>query len=200
MNFVKMRKSGCRRNRSRQNGGAGDFSYSLGRPISPNAPYAGEIVRGSACGNVDRAVPVVPVQGLPGMSGGRYTTAFEVYGPNAMSVQVPLPCDKPRIGGRKTRRGGASGVNQQFYSVPRAGYTHMPSNMAGGEGGGLADGKVPFLLNVPYSSAPVKTMGGSRKKSKKSRKSKAKKSKKTRKAKKSKKTRKAKKSKKTRRN
>ena len=67
----------------------------------------------------------------------------------------------------------------------------MPSNMAGGEGGGLADGKVPFLLNVPYSSAPVKSMGGSRKTKK------AKKGKKSRKAKKSKK---GKKSKKTRKN
>jgi len=183
MDFVKMRKTGCRRNRSRHNGGAGDFAYSLGPAISPNAPYAGEIVRSSACGNVDRSVPVVPMKGLPGMSGGRYTTAFEVYGPNAISVQVPLPCDKPRIGG----------AQQQFYSVPRAGYTHMPSNMAGGEGGGLADGKTPFLLNVPYSSEPVKSMGGSRRKNRKSKKAKKSKAKKTRKAKKSKKSKKTRK-------
>jgi hypothetical protein len=187
MKFVKngnkMRKSGCRRNRSRQNGGSGGFAYSLGPAISPNTPYAAEIIRGPSCGNVDRSVPVVPNQGLPGMSGGRYTTAFEVYGPNAINVQVPLPCDKPRIGGRKTRRVRRGGAEQQFYVAPRAGYTHMPSNMAGGEGGGLADGKTPFLLNVPYSSAPVKSIGGSRRKSKskKSKKTKKSKSKKTRK-------------------
>jgi hypothetical protein len=80
-------------------------------------------------------------------------------------------------------RGGVGGVDSMVYEAPRAGYTHVPSDAAGGSSGTLADGKTPFLLNVPYdttpkvSSACTKT-GGSRK------------GRKTRKAKKSKKSRK----------
>jgi hypothetical protein len=64
----------------------------------------------------------------------------------------------------------------------------MPSDMAGGQSGTLADGKTPFLINVPYSSinganpACVKT-GGKRRSRRSSRR-------KNRKGKKSKKSRK----------
>lgn len=80
--------------------------------------------------------------------------------------------------------GGVGGVDSMVYEAPRAGYTHLPSDSAGGSSGTLADGKTPFLLNVPYdttpkpSSACTKT-GGRRK----TRKSKARKSKKSRKGK-----------------
>ena len=96
---------------------------------------------------------------------------------------------KKRKGSRskKTRRqrGGVGGPGSEFYIAPRAGYTFLPSDLAGGKGGMLADGQVPFALNVPYSSADrpnpaCGTTGGSRY-SRKSRKSKkSKKSKKSR--------------------
>ena len=77
---------------------------------------------------------------------------------------------------RKTRRqsGGVGGVDSMVYAAPRSGYTHMPSNAAGGNGGTLADGNTPYLLNVPYSAQPtitpacLKTGGG--RKSRKNRK------------------------------
>lgn len=79
---------------------------------------------------------------------------------------------------RKTRKqsGGVGGVDSMFYSAPRAGYTHAPSNSAGGDAGTLADGRTPFLINVPYSAQPTPSpaclkTGGARRKSRKSRKS-----------------------------
>jgi len=56
---------------------------------------------------------------------------------------------------KKTRRqrGGVGGPGSEFYIAPRAGYTFLPSDLAGGKGGMLADGQTPFALNVPYSSA-----------------------------------------------
>jgi len=81
--------------------------------------------------------------------------------------------------GNKTHRcwtGGVGGVDSMVYEAPRAGYTHMPSDMAGSSSGTLADGRTPFLLNVPYdptikASSACMTTGGARKKSRKSRKS-----------------------------
>jgi hypothetical protein len=144
------------------------------------------------------------------MYGGAYTNLFEVYGPNAISNQLTIPCEATRTqnplnlvgpsritapapmirGGKRTRkpkrkmRGGVGGVGSEFYIAPRAGYSHIPSDMAGGESGTLADGKTPFLLNVPYSSAngansACSKTGGKRRKSRKNRK--GKKSKKSRK-------------------
>ncbi len=75
--------------------------------------------------------------------------------------QVPLP--KPMSGGA-----GPYAVDAMLYEVPRSGYTTWPSNAAGGGAGTLADGKTPFLLNVPFSAQPtpdgacIKT-GGARK-------------------------------------
>ena len=104
-----------------------------------------------------------------------------------------------RVGGRrkgskrskKTRRqrGGVGGVGSEFYIAPRAGYSFLPSDLAGGKGGMLADGQTPFALNVPYSSEDrpnpaCGTTGGARrnKKHRKTRKSKkSKRSKRTRK-------------------
>lgn len=79
---------------------------------------------------------------------------------------------------RKTRKqsGGVGGVDSMAYSAPRSGYTHEPSNAAGANGGTLADGNTPFLLNVPYSAQPTPSpaclkTGGGRRKTRKSRKS-----------------------------
>jgi hypothetical protein len=96
---------------------------------------------------------------------------------------VPLPT--PMKGGRRSRRnrrshrrsqwGGVGGVDSMVYEAPRAGYTTAPSNGSGGNAGTLADGKTPFLVNVPYSAQPgissscVKTGGGRRRGSRKSR-------------------------------
>jgi hypothetical protein len=85
----------------------------------------------------------------------------------APPAQVPLP--KPMTGGA-----GPYAVDAMLYEVPRSGYTTWPSNASGGNAGTLADGKTPFLLNVPFSAQPtpdgacIKT-GGSRR-SRKSRK------------------------------
>lgn len=87
---------------------------------------------------------------------------------------APLPT--PMKGGRRTRRrsqwGGVGGVDSMVYEAPRAGYTTTPSNSSGGNAGTLADGKVPFLVNVPYSAKPEITSsclktGGGRKRSRK---------------------------------
>jgi hypothetical protein len=100
----------------------------------------------------------------------------------APPAQVPTPTPSgDMIGGRrrKTRRGqhgGVGGVDSMFYSAPRAGWTTWPSNAQGGDAGTLADGKTPFLINVPFSAQPtpsqacIKT-GGRRKSRKGSRKS-----------------------------
>ena len=79
---------------------------------------------------------------------------------------------------RKTRKqsGGVGGVDSMVYAAPRSGYTHIPSNSAGGDAGTLADGRTPFLLNVPYSAQPTITpaclkTGGGRRKSRRGRKS-----------------------------
>ncbi len=104
-------------------------------------------------------------------------------------VQPPTPGsgDQLQKGGRrrkfrKTKKskakqyGGVGGVDSMVYSAPRAGWTTFPSNAEGGDAGILADGKTPFLINVPYSAQPtpslacLKTGGGSRKKYRKSRK------------------------------
>lgn len=128
-----------------------------------------------------------------------------------LSSLITAPAPAAQKGGRhrkyrKTRKtnqyGGVGGVDSMVYSAPRAGWTTFPSNAQGGDAGTLADGKTPFLINVPFSAQPtpslacLKTGGGSRKRrSKKASKKSRKASKKSRKA--SKKSRKA--SKKSRR-
>lgn len=94
----------------------------------------------------------------------------------APPAQVPLP--KPMMGGA-----GPYAVDAMLYEVPRSGYTTWPSNASGGNAGTLADGKTPFLLNVPFSAQPtpdgacIKTGGArkSRKNARKSRKNRARK-------------------------
>ncbi len=108
---------------------------------------------------------------------------------------VPTPSpgsgDVLQKGGRKTRSrrnrkcwtrrnrrqsGGVGGVDSMVYEAPRSGYTHTPSNSAGGDAGTLADGKTPFLVNVPYTAQPhisatcLKTGGGLARKSSRGRK------------------------------
>jgi hypothetical protein len=98
------------------------------------------------------------------------------------NVEVNFEGGRRRRGTRK-QRGGVYGHERQYasdamvYEAPRSGYTHAPSNTAGGDAGTLADGKTPFLVNVPYSAIPapsaacLKTGGGRRKGSRKNRKS-----------------------------
>jgi hypothetical protein len=77
----------------------------------------------------------------------------------APPAQVPTPT--PQGGGRRRRthrrrqHGGVGGVDSMFYSAPRSGYTMIPSNVAGGSGGALGDGKVPYEDRVAYSPKPV---------------------------------------------
>ena len=216
--MVKRRGPTCRRNRRGQRGGTGGFGYSFGSAV-PGTLGDGIVQRSPSCGDAYRPSPYSGAgRGLPGMNGGAYTNLFEVYGPNAISNQLTIPCEASRgtqnplnlaspsritapapmvsspfaiKGGKRTRkpkrrmRGGVGGVGSEFYIAPRAGYSHMPSDMAGGDSGTLADGKTPFFLNVPYSSANVANpacskTGGKRRKTRRNRR-KSKKSKKSRK-------------------
>ena len=87
---------------------------------------------------------------------------------------------------RKSRRYNAmgGGVDNMVLQMPKVGYTQLPSDSMGGNAGVLADGKTPFMLNIPYSTSPSTSSacmkGGKRKHSRKSHK----KSKKSRKSKK----------------
>ena len=86
---------------------------------------------------------------------------------------------------RKTRRYNAmgGGVDNMLLQMPKVGYTQLPSDSMGGNAGVLADGKTPFMLNIPYSTSPSSALacmkGGKRKHSRKSHK-KSKKSRKNR--------------------
>jgi hypothetical protein len=210
----------CRRNRKNQRGGTGGFGYSFGSAV-PGTLGDAIVNRSPSCGEVNRLSPYSGTgHGLPGMNGGAYTNLFEVYGPNAISNQVTIPCEATRTqnplnlaspsritapapmvsspfairGGKRTRKpkrrmnGGVGGVGSEFYIAPRAGYSHVPSNMAGGESSGLADGKTPFLLNVPYSSInganPACSKTGGRRRSKCSSRRKNRKGKKSKKSRK----------------
>lgn len=78
---------------------------------------------------------------------------------------------------RKSRRYNAmgGGVDNMLLQMPKVGYTQLPSDSMGGNAGVLADGKTPFMLNIPYSTSPSSAAacmkGGKRKASRKSRKS-----------------------------
>jgi hypothetical protein len=103
--------------------------------------------------------------------------------PPLVAPPTPGSGDQLQAGGKRV-----GGVDSMFYSAPRSGYTTWPSNAAGGDAGTLADGKTPFLINVPFSAQPTPSLaclktGGARK-SKKSRKARkvAKKSRKSRKS------------------
>lgn len=186
----------------------------LGDAIVSRSPSCGEVNRPAPYSGAGHGLPGM----YGGGSGILYSPVHEVYGPNAITNFARLPCQasthnplnlvgpsritalpadmanpvpsKGIVGGKRTRRmrGGVGGVGSEFYIAPRAGYSHMPSDMAGGESGTLADGKTPFLLNVPYPSAnggnPACSKTGGR------RKNKGRKSRKNRKGKKSKKSRK----------
>ena len=206
MNFVdrikhrrRTRRSSHKRLTRAQRGGTGGFGYSFGQAVSAHAPYAAEVMRFPSCESANRtgALTHVPNHGLPGMYGGRYTNLFEVVGPAGIAItnQQNIPCDvshknsfpspMPAIkGGKRKMRGGVGGPDSAFYIAPRAGYTHLPSDMSGGESGILADGKTPFLLNVPYDNTPVANpacnkTGGKRKTRKGKKAKKSKKGKKT---------------------
>jgi hypothetical protein len=96
---------------------------------------------------------------------------------------------KGRKASRKTRKSRlynamGGGVDNMVLQMPKVGYTQLPSDSMGGNAGVLADGKTPFMLNIPYSTSPSTSSacmkGGKRKHSRKSHK----KSKKSRKSKK----------------
>jgi hypothetical protein len=79
---------------------------------------------------------------------------------------------------RKSRRYSGGGVDNMVLQMPKVGYTQLPSDSMGGSAGILADGKTPFMLNIPYSTSPSSASAcmkggkrkGSRKASKKSKK------------------------------
>ena len=125
------------------------------------------------------------------MKGGRYSFVPEVVGGVGMmmprysgcgsgldAVQNPLnqgnfpasvlTAPPPHVPVPRPMVGGVGGVDSMVYEAPRSGYTTVPSDTVGGLGGVLADGKTPFLLNVPYSAQPMPSAaclktGGSRK-------------------------------------
>jgi len=125
------------------------------------------------------------------MKGGRYSFVPEVVGGVGMmmprysgcgeglsAVQNPLnqgnfpgsvlTAPPPHVPPPTPMVGGVGGVDSMVYEAPRSGYTTVPSDTVGGLGGVLADGKTPFLLNVPYSAQPMPSSaclktGGSRK-------------------------------------
>jgi hypothetical protein len=144
------------------------------------------------------------------MKGGRYSFVPEVVGGVGMmmprysgcgsgldAVQNPLnqgnfpasvlTAPPPHVPAPTPMVGGVGGVDSMVYEAPRSGYTTVPSDTVGGLGGVLADGKTPFLLNVPYSAQPMpsaaclKTGGGSRKNRKGSRKNRKNRNRKSRK-------------------
>lgn len=191
----------------------------LGDAIVSRSPSCGDVYRPPSYSGTGRGLPGM----YGGGSGILYSPVHEVYGPNAITNFARLPCQasahnplnlvgpsrltalpadianpvpsKGITGGKRTRkmRGGVGGVGSEFYIAPRAGYSHMPSDMAGGQSSGLADGKTPFLLNVPYPSAnggnPACSKTGGRRSSRRS--SKRRKTRRNRrKSKKSKKSRK----------
>ena len=125
------------------------------------------------------------------MKGGRYSFVPEVVGGVGMmmprysgcgeglsAVQNPLnqgnfpqsvlTAPPPQVPVPTPMVGGVGGIDSMVYEVPRSGYTTVPSNSSGGNAGVLADGKTPFLVNVPYSAQPMPSSaclktGGSRK-------------------------------------
>jgi hypothetical protein len=125
------------------------------------------------------------------MKGGRYSFVPEVVGGVGMmmprysgcgsgldAVQNPLnqgnfpasvlTAPPPHVPAPRPMVGGVGGVDSMVYEAPRGGYTTAPSNSSGGNAGVLADGKTPFLVNVPYSAQPMPSSaclktGGSRK-------------------------------------
>lgn len=124
---------------------------------------------------------------VPGTTGALMERAYSGCGAGQYAVQNSLnrgdfpqsvlTAPAPQVAYPTPMKGGAASyaADAMVYEAPRAGYTTAPSNSSGGNAGTLADGKTPFLVNVPYSSQPtasgacVKTGGGG-KKSRKNRK------------------------------
>ena len=138
-------------------------------------------------------IPVRSVLSIP--CDRAVSNSYNMVGPDrvtALAAQAPFPSPGLLKGGKRYSRSkkmkkmkkmtkGGANATTPFLISPRAGYTTWPSDMAGGESGRLADGKTPFLLNVPYSSAPVEMKQGGAKKRKTRKVRKVRKSKKTRK-------------------
>lgn len=191
------RRRGCRRNRYQHGAGLGQ-TYGFGGSVDPTNPSIGNAARVIPVSSCQTATSPgfltnVSKSGLPGfaggsrrrnrkrMNGGTYARGFEVVSPNqiALTTNNYSSCGEARSlqnGGAGGNQLGTIAVDAMVYEAPRSGYSHMPSNSYGGNVGSLADGKTPFLLNVPYSTAGVasgacvKTGGGSRKNRKASRK------------------------------
>jgi len=88
---------------------------------------------------------------------------------------------------RKSRRYSGGGVDNMVLQMPKVGYTQLPSDSMGGSAGILADGKTPFMLNIPYSTSPSTAsacMKGGKRKGRKASRKVSKKSKKSRKSRK----------------
>jgi hypothetical protein len=181
-----------RNTRKQQNGGG----YSFGRAISPETPYAQEVIGGprltpdclestrpglvnSASGN----------QGLPGfgstMKGGRYT--FDLTqgpindigsaGPSGgLAVVSRIGCEggiyntsPPGAASNPSvlQNGGVGGVDSASYIAPTAGYSNKASEWVSSSGS-------PSLLQTPYDARamnPACLKTGGRRRQRKSRKS-----------------------------
>jgi len=173
------RKRSCRRNRRQLGGGLG-LSHALGSPLVSNNPGLGaEVVPFSSCGNATPSgyLSSVPKVGLPGLSGGGYSSVavgginpymdrtYSGCGEGAFAVRNPLNeaaastiTAPPSLlkGGRRRRLSGGgpsmhgSPVDGMVYEAPRSGYTY------GGVSGSPPNS---FAINQPY--APQATVSSS---------------------------------------
>lgn len=114
---------------------------------------------------------------------GRDHVACEASRHNPLNEGVATPVTLPP----EPQRGGVGGPDSMFYNAPTAGYTNVASDRLGGASGVLADGKTPFLVQVPYEAktfnqACVKTGGGRRRAARKSCRRSTRKSRKSRKS------------------
>ena len=113
-----------------------------------------------------------------GCGEGLYASKNQLNEASLSTITAPPPTSFALKGGkRRSWSGGAAAqlgtapVGAMLYEVPRSGYTTAPSNSQGGNAGVLADGKTPFLVNVPYTAQPTSSpaclkTGGSRKRRK----------------------------------
>lgn len=128
----------------------------------------------------------LPLHTYNGCGEGAFASkhSLNLTDPRSVGLTAPAPLKGGRRGRGRSRKcwsGGASmqlgtaPVDGMVYEAPRSGYT-TASSIGAGNGGNLADGKTPFLVNVPYVTQPsasssCRMTGGRRRKSRKSRKS-----------------------------
>jgi hypothetical protein len=170
--------------------GCGEGLAAVQNPLNKDSGFPGSVLTAPP--------PQVPVPTPMGMKGGRRggvlartrsrragwngNISANVEINESVNIKNNAPIMRRSRRNRRRQSGGVFGHEQQYaadamvYEAPRSGYTHAPSNSAGGDAGTLADGKTPFLVNVPYSAQPapsaacLKTGGGRKNRSRKNRK------------------------------